>query len=65
MEITFLPILSQDFFWSNVVMVDGEISKSDGQSRSYDGYATSMGCPPPGWAMRWLGDGQGLVVKGG
>ena len=26
-----------------MVMVDGEISKSDGKQRSYDGYAISMG----------------------
>ena len=26
-----------------MVIVDGEISKSDGKQRSYDAYATSMG----------------------
>eukprot|EP00913_Durusdinium_trenchii_P006528 g6132.t1 len=38
----FKPIPEEEFFWTNVVMVDGEISKSDGKNRCYDGYSTSM-----------------------
>jgi len=39
----FRIVPDEDFFWCNVVIVDGEISKSDGKQRSYDAYATSMG----------------------
>lgn len=38
----FRAVPEEDFFWTNVVMVNGEISKSDGQQRSYDAHATSM-----------------------
>lgn len=37
----FQAVPEEDFFWTNVVMVNGEISKSDGH-RSYDAHATSM-----------------------
>ena len=40
----FKALPAEDFFWSHVVIVDGEVSRSEGR-QGYEGHATSMTRP--------------------